>query len=452
VGRLRLFEVLRIQKKRANDKCRSANKDANGKFIEHVSVYTDDDDGTTHTSRSNEPFSDGRVLHITKQNGQWVVDGKSLTEAKSAMVGFYWSPSESMCRDIPGESREASKQTNALPLDRLLAMAGIEGQADSFAYGQLSNSLGTFLKLRTENAIPDGAVVVYRQGDKRLQDLEKPATFRGFGIYLVAEKDVPTYDPGSILFATSSPGVAWSSPADSNYKSGHSTGHLATGTVCHLIYGVQDFLGVNGKSIWPLWAPIRPDGYLEAQCFENGKFIDNPSLRVIDIRSPGLVYLKDAKQWVESRDPSAAESPRSSTLPGSSTPALKPTTRIPRSVNATETWTDNRFGSKWTTTDNGEDVSFEEAKRYCSSLPNTEQAKTWHLPKTIVGVSWIVDYAVKPVHVRPEIHLDSCCVWVAGGFQGEIPQIFDFTKGSIVQEHAPSEATARALCINEVGK
>ena len=184
------------------------NTDRSGKFIEHVSVYTDDDDGSTHTSRSNEPFADGRVLHITKQSGQWIVDGKPLQEAKSAMVGSYWSPTEAMCRDIPGESREASKQSDARPLDQLLAIGGIENQADSFAYGQLSNSLGTFLRLRSEKSIPDTAVVVYREGDERLRYFDYPSTFRGVGVYLVAEKEIPTYDPGPILFLTSSPGGA----------------------------------------------------------------------------------------------------------------------------------------------------------------------------------------------------------------------------------------------------
>jgi hypothetical protein len=136
-------------------------------------------------------------------------------------------------------------------------------------------------------------------------------------------------------------------------------------------------------------------------------------------------------------------------LPESSTPGTEePAPSAPAQV----TWSDDRFGSKWMTTDNGQDVTFEEAKQYCSSLPNTERFKTWHLPRTIVGVSWIVDYSVKPIHVRREFHLGSGVVWVTYGWQNEIPQIFDFTKGSIVQEHPAPDAKARALCINEVGK
>jgi hypothetical protein len=115
---------------------------------------------------------------------------------------------------------------------------------------------------------------------------------------------------------------------------------------------------------------------------------------------------------------------------------------------------DQVSGLFWTATDNGEDVSWEEAGDYCSTLPPS-RAGTWRLA-TRDELKTLVNRRGLPLKIQPGIQLTDAWVWSEEGYEDSLAReeerpmawFMSFLSGKSGATHGDRSEGLRALCVS----
>ena len=102
----------------------------------------------------------------------------------------------------------------------------------------------------------------------------------------------------------------------------------------------------------------------------------------------------------------------------------------------------------WTAQDNGQDVTWEEAGKYCKSL-ELGGFTDWRLP-TIEELKTIFDPAAEKEYKTPEgIDMSDCCVWSDTRGTGKTASNLNFIDGQAYTSRLSDSYFLRALCVRE---
>lgn len=117
-----------------------------------------------------------------------------------------------------------------------------------------------------------------------------------------------------------------------------------------------------------------------------------------------------------------------------------------------KTWTDSETGLTWTVKDNGEDVSWNQARNYCGSLDLDGQAD-WRLP-TIDELKTIFDKKQsKTYKAKGPIELEMPGIWSSSTNNSEDVWSLNFSYGGkSLSPTGGCSSAGRTLCVRQDAK
>ena len=111
---------------------------------------------------------------------------------------------------------------------------------------------------------------------------------------------------------------------------------------------------------------------------------------------------------------------------------------------AGEVYTDPDTGLMWAVRDNGDDVDWKGARKYCEAL-TLRGFDDWRLP-TIDELVHMSDRSqVRVYKIKPPVNLSACCPWSATKISGT-PAVYAFNFGEVWPYDGPP-LNCRALCV-----
>jgi hypothetical protein len=117
--------------------------------------------------------------------------------------------------------------------------------------------------------------------------------------------------------------------------------------------------------------------------------------------------------------------------------------------DSAQTWRDSATGLTWTVKDNGEDVSFAQARNYCASL-DLGGNKDWRLP-TIDELKTIFDKSqTKRYKAKGPIELEMPGIWSSStNSSGDVWSLNFSYGGKSLSPTGGCGSSARTLCVRQ---